>query len=338
MRKIISLICFLLPVLVHAAQTDAIPQPRSDAPDQYVVVKGDTLWGISGKFFNNPWKWHDIWGMNKDLIKNPHWIYPGDTISLDRKNGTLRIGNTVSDVIKLSPSIQSQESVQNAIPSIPYRDIEPFLNQPLVEDGPLSDAPTLVAFSEGHVFASLGDTVYVKGITQNDAKNWQIYRPGKTFLDPETHEVLGHEVVYLGSLIIKKPGEVSSAQVTAIKKEINLGDMLILPVEETARNYLPRAPETQISARVISIYGDTTQAGAGTVITINKGSRDGVEVGHVLALSNKGRVVTNAGQSLTLPDDHFGLLFVFRVFDKVSYALVMQASLPVQVLDYAKNP
>ncbi|MCX7193848.1 MAG: LysM peptidoglycan-binding domain-containing protein [Proteobacteria bacterium] len=343
MRKIISLICFLLPVLAFAGQTQTAPQIRSDAPDQYIVVKGDTLWGISGKFFKDPWRWPFIWGMNKDSIKDPHWIYPGATIVLDRANGTLSMGGKANagtgDIIKLSPQIRAEDSLQNAILSIPYKDIEPFLSQPLVvSEDLLKGAPTLVGLPEGHMFASNGDIVYAKGLNTSEGSNWQAYRPGKTFIDPDTHEILGYEAIYLGDVEVRKFGDVSTVVVTDAKQEINRGDRLVKSSPATARNYLPRAPEGQISARVISLYGDTTQGGVNTVVTLNKGKRDGLQTGHALTLSSKGRVVKNEGKDLALPDEHYGLLFVFRVFDKVSYALVMQTTLPVQLLDYAQTP
>jgi LysM domain len=347
MRKIISLICFLLPVLAFAAQPDTSPQIRSDAPDQYVVVKGDTLWGISGKFFKDPWRWPYIWGMNKDAIKDPHWIYPGATIFLDRANGTLSMGGRAvggpgsdsGNVIKLSPQARTEDSTQNAIPSIPSRAIEPFLSQPLVvSDELLAGAPTLVALPEERVVIGAGDIAYAKGLTESLGNKWQVYRPGKTFVDPDTREILGHEAVYLGSVEVSKFADVSTVVVTDAKQEINIGDRLVAPDAAVARSYLPRAPDSQIAARVISIYGGVSQAGPNTVITLNKGKRDGLQSGHVLALTVKGRIVKSEGRGLALPDEHYGLLFVFRVFDKVSYALVMQARRPVQLLDQAVTP
>ncbi len=341
MRKIISLICFLLPVLASAGQTQTAPQLRSDAPDQYTVVQGDTLWGISGKFFKDPWRWPYIWGMNKEAIKDPHWIYPGATIFLDRANGTLsmqRNGNT-SEIVKLSPQIRAEESVQTSIPSIPSRVIEPFLSQPLViGEDLLAGSPTLVGFLEERVIAATGDVVYAKGLKESEGNNWQIYRPGKAFIDPQTREILGHEAIYLGNLEVRKFGDISAAVIKDAKQEINLGDRLVKPAAITTPNYLPRAPDSQISAQIISIYGGVTQAGQNTVITLNKGSRDGLQTGHVLALSNKGRIVKQDGRDMALPDERYGLIFVFRVFDKVSYALVMQTTLPAQVLDRAQTP
>ena len=346
MRKIISLICFLLPALAFAAQPDTRPEPRSDAPDRHVVVKGDTLWDISGKFFKDPWKWPHIWDMNKDTIKDPHWIYPGDVIVLDRASGTLRIGqaDTVStgssdNVIKLSPIVREGRSTHDAIPSIPANAIAPFLSQPLaVEEGALKDAPTLIGAREGRVILGAHDIGFVKGLASDKGNHWQVYRPGKTFVDPDTKEVLGVEAVYLGNVEVTDFADVSTVLITHSVQEINQGDRLVAPSGEVISTYLPRAPENNISASVISVYGGVSQAGQNTVITLNKGKRDGLESGHVLALYHKGEVVKNEGEKFTLPDERYGLAFVFRVFDKVSYALVMQTRLPVQLLDRAQTP
>ncbi|MHB0924938.1 MAG: LysM peptidoglycan-binding domain-containing protein [Gallionellaceae bacterium] len=346
MRKIISLICFLLPILAFAAQPDTRPELRSDAPDRHVVVKGDTLWDISGKFFKDPWKWPYIWGMNKDSIKDPHWIYPGDVIILDRASGTLRIGEpgaaitgSSDGVIKLSPKARAGHSTHDAIPSIPASAIEPFLSQPLsIEEGALKDAPTLIGAREGRVILGAHDIGFVKGLSQDKGSKWQIYRPGKTFTDPDTDEALGIEAIYLGNAEVTDFADVSTVTITKSVQEINQGDRLVAPSGAAANTYLPRAPGGNISTRVISVYGGVSQAGQNTVITLNKGARDGLESGHVLALYRKGEDVKNEGEKFTLPDERYGLVFVFRVFDKVSYALVMQTRLPVQLLDRAQTP
>jgi len=342
MRKIISLICFLLPVLAFAGQPDTPPQIRSDAPDQYIVVKGDTLWDISGKFFSDPWRWPYIWGMNKDTIKDPHWIYPGESIVLDRASGTLSIGGSItgkSDAIKLSPRIRSSTGMQDAIPSIPSAAIEPFLSRPLVvTDEALAGAPVLVGLHEGRVILGSGDIAYAKGLTGEQGNKWQVYRPGKTFIDPDTREILGHEAIYLGDTEVRELADISTVVVTHSKQEIKLGDRLVAPGAIESRNYLPRAPDSPIKASVISIYGGVSQAGQNTVITLNKGERDGLQSGHVLAMYRKGRIVQHAGKDLSLPDERYGYLFVFRVFEKVSYALVMQTRLPAQLMDHALTP
>jgi len=342
MRKIISLICLLLPAVAFAAKADAPPELRSDAPDRHVVVKGDTLWDISAKFFRDPWRWPYIWGMNKDTIKDPHWIYPGDIVILDRATGTLRIGGaggTSSNVVKLAPRAREERSEHDAVPSIPAHAIAPFLSQPLiVEEGALKSAPVLVGARDNRVMLGKHDTGFVKGMPRDKGSKWQLYRPGQTFTDPDTHEVLGIEAIYLGDVDVTDFADVSTIAITHSVQEITQGDRLVAPSNTIAGSYLPRAPGSNISARVISVYGGVSQAGQNTVITLNKGKRDGLENGHVLALYHKGENVKSEDGNVTLPDERYGLAFVFRVFDKVSYALVMQTRLPVQLLDRAQTP
>ncbi len=346
MIKIISLICFLLPVLASADQF----QIRPDAPNRYVVVKGDTLWDISEKFYEDPWKWPFIWGLNKETIKDPHWIYPGDVVFLDRSSGTLRINEMEtsnvtqgmrdeSGVIRLSPRVREDISSHDAIPSIPVADIAPFLSRPLVVDkDALKKAPSLIGAREGRVVLGAGDICFATGLSSDMGDKWQIYRPGKKFIDPDSGELLGIEAIYLGDAEVTHFADVSTVSITHSVQEAHQGDRLVVPSIDTSTNYLPRAPASSISARVISVYGGVSQAGQNTAITLSKGARDGLEIGHVLALYHKGEVVKSEGKSYTLPDERYGLAFVFRVFDKVSYALVMQTKLPVQLLDRAQNP
>jgi hypothetical protein len=340
MRKIISLICLLLPVLAFAAQPEALPELRKDAPELHIVTKGDTLWDISSKFFKDPWKWPYIWGMNKESIKDPHWIYPGDVIILDRANRTLRIGNAgPNGLVKLSPKVREAYSEHDAIPSIPAGAIAPFLSQPLViEEGSLKDAPVLIGAREGRLVLGLQDVAFAKGLPADKGNKWQIYRPGKTFTDPDTKEVLGVEAIYLGNAEVTDFADVSTVMITRSVQEIYKDDRLVVHSGEVFSTYLPRAPAGNISARIISIYGGVSQAGQNAIVTLNKGKRDGLESGHVLALYHKGEVVKNHNENISLPDQRYGLAFVFRVFDKVSYALVAQTKLPAQLLDQAKNP
>ena len=374
MRKIISLICLLLPALTFVAESaalaaepekpsDILLNVRSDAPDRHIVVKGDTLWDIAGTFFKDPWKWPEIWGFNKDTIKDPHWIYPGDVIYLDRVSGTLRVGeggtipsgetgaaagisgmaasgvSETGNEVVLTPKVIESPSPHEAIPSIPARAIEPFLTQPLViEEDALEDAPALIGAREGRVILGNDDTGFVHGLPSDKGDLWQIYRPGKTFVDPDTGEDLGVEAIYLGNAEVTRFADVSTVLITHAVQEIYAGDRMVLPSTKSVNAYLPRAPAGKISARVISIYGGVSQGGQNTVITLNKGARDGLQAGHVLALYRKGEVVTSEGDKYTLPDERYGLLFVFRVFEKVSYALVMQTKLPVQLLDRANTP
>jgi hypothetical protein len=373
MRKIISLICLLLPILAYAEQPASTPDLRmdirNDAPDKHVVVKGDTLWDISGMFFKDPWKWPHIWGLNRESIKNPHWIYPGDIIFLDRTNGTLHIGETVptstaspetgetapaanvvstvdNGITRLTPKIRSIQSDHDIIPTIPARMIAPFLARPLViEEEELESSPTMIGAREGRVILGTGDVGFARNMPTDKGDKWYIYRPGKIFTDPDTDEFLGVEAVFLGSGEVSKFADISTVAITSSIQEIYPGDRLVSPSADEISTYLPRAPWDDISAQVISVYGGVQQAGQNVVITLNKGARDGLEIGHVLALYRRGEEVKVESTSLfswdktyTLPDERYGLVFVFRVFEKVSYALVMQTKLPVQLLDRANTP
>ena len=355
MRKIISLICVLLPIVTYADQL-AI---RENAPDRYVVVKGDTLWDISATFFKDPWKWQQIWGLNKDTIKDPHWIYPGDVVMLDRTTGTLRIGEIPpqtgasdsaaatpnSEIIKLSPRIREVAGDRHAIPAIPLNAILPFLTKPLVVDTTDSDtSPTLIGTYEHRELLGTNDVAYVKNLPADHGSQWQVYRPSHTLIDPDTEEVLGYEVRYLGDAAVEKFAPISELRITKAVADIARGDYLAVaqPGQGYAGGFEPHAPNTNIAAKVISIYGDIPQGSQNSVITLNKGKRDGLESGHILALYQKGEVLKSGHwyqrDTTTLPDVRYGLVMVFRTFHKVSYALVLQTRFPVQLQDTAKTP
>ena len=343
-KLIISLICCLLPI---TAVADVV-KLRDDAPNQHVVVKGDTLWGIAGQFFKTPWKWPEIWGLNKDTIRNPHWIYPGDVIILDRNTKTLHVGNTDTTtaspndsdaVVKLSPSIHEQDSDNGAVPVIPLDVIRPFLSRPLVvEKDDLPGSAPLIGAYEQHVIIGAGDIAYVANLPKEQGRLWQIYRPGRELKDPETKETLGYEATYLGEAQVEQFDEVSTLRITQSVQEILKGDRLTPAVIEFDHDFIPHAPLVPVSARVISIYGGISQAGQNAVITINKGHREGIERGDVLALYRKGETVKADGANYTLPDLRYGLMLIFRVFDKVSYGLVMRTTLPIELLDRADSP
>jgi hypothetical protein len=353
MRKIISLICLLLPILTYADTLEI----RENAPDRHVVVKGDTLWDISAAFFKDPWKWQQIWGLNKDSIKDPHWIYPGDIVMLDRTTGTLRIGEAPpqaavssvvatipeNNIVKLSPRIREIASNHNAIPLIPLSAIGPFLAKPLViDDADLSATPTLVGTYEQRELLSANDIAYVKNLPADKGTQWQAYRPGQTFIDPDTEEVLGHEVNYLGDAVAEKFAAISEVRITKTVLEIGKGDHFTQFAEPFPSSYEPHAPNNKIVAKVISVYGGIAQASQNAIITLNKGKRDGLENGHVLALYQKGEVLKGghffSNKNVNLPDVRYGLVLIFRTFHKVSYALVLQTRLPVQLLDTAQTP
>jgi len=370
MRKIISLICILLPILTYAdglAYADELVV-RENAPDRYVVVKGDTLWDISNKFFKDPWKWPQIWGLNKDTIKDPHWIYPGNVIVMDPSSKTLHFGELPkptetpagevalvpdlppasepvdsnvpdSTVQKLSPKIRVVNGEHDAIPSIPASIIGAFLSKPLViENEAIDGAPTLIGSVEQRALLSFGDTAFATGMPDDKGPLWQLYRPGKKFVDPDTDETLGYEAIYLGDASIQKYDAITTLKITKSVLDIQKGDNFIQSAVGLSNSYIPRSPSSKIRAKVISIYGGVDQGGQNSVITLNKGTRDGLENGHVLALYKESEASKFKGETYTLPALRYGLVFVFRTFDKVSYALVMQVQRTVQLLDSVETP
>lgn len=350
MRKIISLICLVLPIVAWAGE----PRIRDNAPDQHIVVRGDTLWDIASHFFDDPWQWQHIWGLNRDTIKDPHWIYPGDIVRLDRHNGTLHVATNhdIGNTLKLSPQVHTGEGQSQAIPPIPTVDIEPFLKRPLIiGENDLRGAPRLVATLNQRVALSTDDIAYFRGLPDRGI-DWQIYRPGKPLIDPDSREVLGYEAIYLGDARVERFGEPSSVRITRATQEILKGDRLIAKAARRAQDLIPHAAEAGLSAKVISIHGESTLAGQHSVVTINKGTLDGIENGHVLALSRIGEKVRDNEISecredsshctderdITLPELRYGLLLIFRTFDRVAYALVMQTEHPVELLDLVRTP
>ena len=379
----------------HVTQADL----QANAPDEYTVVKGDTLWGISGKFLKDPWKWPQIWQMNREEIKNPHWIYPGDVIHLDRTGAypSLSLGAggprgptdaaaAERNVVRVEPRVRV-EPLTTAIPTIPANVIGPFLTQPLVvEEGVMETAPSIIATEEGHLVVSVGGTAYADRIGSDDGVNWQVYRPGEALHDPDTGEVLGYEAKYIGDARVRRFGFPTTLQVTRAVEEINRGDRLARARETSYPNFVPHAPDHLITGSIMSVEGGVAEIGQFQVITINRGSRDGLQIGHVLASYHRGATISANGHDehadimpdsglfggwlphvdiepvhvvpdvpgmeqhddkkgraatsakIKLPDERNGLIFVFRVFDKMSYAIVMKATSPIYIGDIVRTP
>ncbi len=351
MRKsIISavLAAALLATPLMAQQRSTI-KLQDNVPDRYVVVPGDTLWSIAGKFLKDPWRWPEMWRLNQNEIKNPHWIYPGDVIVLDRSG--LQPELRMRDTVKLLPRARSEDIGSQPIPSIPPRIIEPFLTRPLVvEVDGLDNAPRIIAAQADRVYLGSGDVAYVSGI--KDAKLdslWQIYRPGKPLIDPESQKTLGYEAVFLGDSKVIKVGDPATVQIFGAQQEIGKGDRLIAAGPLVLNNYAPHAPSVFVQGRIIASRGGMRETGPQDVVTLNRGRNDGLEPGHVLALLRLGRTNlektsnpkwfgADKVETTKLPDERYGLVFVFRTFDRVSYALVMSASRTVLIGDVVTTP
>jgi len=309
------------------------------APDRYVVVRGDTLWDISAKFLKQPWRWPEIWRMNKSQIKNPHRIYPGDVLVLGRDGSGAPLLRLES---KVRPQIYS-EQLSQAIPPIPPNVIEPFIAAPLViEQNGFDGAAKIVATQEDRVFLGRGDTAYVTNADPGQ-KNWQVFRKGQPLYDPEDPKrILGYEAFHLGSATQERPGDPAIFEIVTAKQEIGNGDRLIPSVRPELVDYVPHKPESGFKGRVVSVYGGVGAGGRLSIISLNRGSKDGVEIGHVLALEKNRTVVqrdeNDRKTSIVIPAVRYGLAFVFRTFEQISYALVLQSDGTVDVNDFLATP
>jgi len=318
---------------------------RPDAPARYTVVKGDTLWGIAGHYLNSPWKWPRLWQMNKNEVKNPHWIYPGDVLVLTYVNGVPKLAllqNNGQDEVKLSPQVR-MEDINQAIYSIPAKAIEPFLRRPLVVNAEeFSHSPRLIAGPEQRIAFGPGDRVYANGISETGT--WQAYQLGKELIDPDTQENLGFEVNYGGDMVVDKLGsDVQSLRVTSVAGEVQAGDHLIKSPKDLFTSYVPHAADSKLQGKIISIYDGVAGAAQFSNVVINRGSREGVEPGNVFAVFKKAKLIpieTTSGEKkeVLLPGESVGKIFVYRVFDKVSYGLVMESADTTDVGDVVGSP
>lgn len=350
--------------------------PLSDlsptAPDQYTVKRGDTLWGISGLFLRQPWRWPELWGMNLSSISNPHLIYPGQVLYLDKSNGYARLrmgaGGDGTPTVRLSPRTRSESLADLALPTLPAHLIEPFLVQPLVVDAQvLTQAPRIVATTDERVIMGSADRAYVRGsnglVPQPDSertRSWRIFRDAAALRDPDSGEILGYEAQYLGqaeliegeSLVsvqdakgkIRETTVPATIDILEAKGEIRAGDRLLPAPERTYSNYVPHAAPADMKARVVSIYGDSAvKFGAqNQVVSINRGTRDAMTAGQVLQLVTQGDVIVDKTggkrERVQLPREHNGLAMVFRTFDRVSYALILDVRRPVVAGDHLIAP
>ncbi len=337
----------------------ALSDLAANAPDSHTVQRGDTLWGISGLFLKQPWRWPELWGMNLEQIRNPHLIFPGQVLVLDKSGGRARLrlaqpGDGQSGgTVKLSPRVRSELLDNGAIASIPLNLIGPFLTEAVVfNSDELASAPRIVATQEGRVMVSRGETAYVRG-NLGGARDFRLFRELKPLLDPVSREVLGYEGRYVGTAEYVRAGVEGSGEgvavvpatfnVTSTRLEAVVGDRLSPVPQQELAAYVPRPPANPVDGRIISIYGDGLRAGQNQVVSINRGQRDGLERGHVLALWRAGKPGFDTTQgvprtALQLPDERHGLLFVFRVFDRVSYALILNVADPVVPGDRFTQP
>ncbi|MEO4047944.1 LysM peptidoglycan-binding domain-containing protein [Pseudomonas sp. CAU 1711] len=346
MRK--SLLALLLVAAGGLAQTglvQAAVQLKEGHPDRYTVVKGDTLWDISGKFLSQPWKWPELWHANPQ-IENPHLIYPGDTLSLVYVDGQPRLMLNRGEsrgTIKLSPQIRSTPMAE-AIPTIPLEAINSFLLSNRIVDTPeeFGGRPYVVAGKQESVISGAGDRIYARGRFDDGQAVYGIFRQGKVYTDPETQEFLGINADDIGSgELVAEEGDIATISLTRSTQEVRLGDRLF-PTEERAVNsiFMPSEPATDVDGVILDVPRGVNRIGQFDVVTLNKGKIDGLSEGNVLAVYKTGETVRDriTGESVKIPDERSGLLMVFRAYEKLSYGLVLYATRDLAIMDKVKNP
>ncbi len=346
----------------------------ADAPDSYTVKSGDTLWAISSLFLRSPWRWPELWGMNLDDIRNPHLIYPGQQLVLVKNDGraTLRLAGGANgepldlETVRLSPRVRS-EKLSHALTTLQTQAIEPFLAEPvIVEEGELASAPRLVAPQENRVMLSRGDRAYARGPSgmpllddKGKTQRLRVFRNANPLKDPTTGEVLGYEAQFLGKAVLVRgestqdiegrDGKLQNVIVPATidivstKEEMRVGDRMLPEPEREFLSYTPRAPVGPVSGRIVSVYGSAVvNAAQNQVVVINRGRRDGIESGHVMAILKDGPQLVDKTDpeqpQMKLPDERNGLLMVFKTFEKLSYALILDITDGVRVGDRLTAP
>ena len=350
-----------------------------NAPDHYTVKRGDTLWAISGLFLKSPWRWPELWGMNLQEIRNPHRIYPGQQLTLEKANGRvmLRSGQAAgdgqpTDTVRVSPHTRYESLADTAIPTLAPSAIEPFLTEAMiVDEATFATAPRIVATQEDRVLLSRGDRAYARGEyteggagkplsdARGEPRDFRVFRNATPLKDPTTQEILGYEAQYVGKAelvrgesVVQTSGPDGKAQteivpatidIVAAKEEMRVGDRLVREPPRELLSYVPRAPTTPITGQIVSVYGNAVAyAAENQVVVVNRGALDGLERGHVMALYKDGQRLRDKTDSawpqIKLPNERNGLMMVFRTFDRLSYALVLQVTDGVKVGDRFANP
>jgi hypothetical protein len=330
------------------AQGDS-PALNPGHPETYVVQPGDTLWDIASMFLRDPWYWPEIWQINPQ-VANPHLIYPGDTLSLaylDDGSPAIRLTRGPTEggpVERLSPTVRTQP-LEQAISTIPYETLRAFLSQPSVLDPKeVNQLPYIVAHPQG-LLGSAGHDTYVRGTDAPEGTVFKIVHPGDALIDPDDGKVVGYQGLYVGMGRVRRSGDPATLYLTSTSREASIGDYLINEADIATANFFPRAPSTDVDGRIMSVLDGVSIVGTFQVIVINRGARDGLEPGDVLSVYQTGALITDttrvtgfSDEKVKLPDELAGTTMVFRTFDRMSYALVMEATREIRVLDAVRNP
>ena len=332
------------------APAQPAPALNAGAPLSYTVKRGDTLWDISAMYLRDPWLWPEIWHVNQN-VQNPHLIYPGDVLTLAYDaNGRPQVMVTQGSALRVSPLVRSQ-SLEGPIATIPFDAIAAFLGKPsILSRDDLRDAPRVAALRDGHVVAGAGNDVYVKGLQDKSPGRYSMIKVGDPLKDPETGKVLGYMGTYTGAARVDTVDKVTRAAITDSARETTAGDLLFAVDNQTvSRDIVPRAPPAGVKGQIMAVVDGTSMIGQYHVVAVNRGSKHGLETGHVLAIDQKGEVIADQsckrsslswciGKNLQLPDERAGTLLVFKTYDNMSYGLVVNTLVPLRVADRVRTP
>jgi hypothetical protein len=347
---------------LSSAPTQATPEPTAadasevnpGAPMHYTVKKGDTLWGIASMYLKDPWLWPEVWIINPQ-VPNPHLIYPGDTLALAYgAGGQVQVRLESPGSLRLDPRLRSA-ALENAIPTIPYAAIAPFLSRPAVmTNEEIRHAPYVVAFRNMHQAAGNDVDVYIRNLSAAaENARYSVMHVGNPLVDPDDGKVVGYEGIYTATALVRRPGDPAKVALFDLARETLAGDRLVSADTDTPLNFTPHPPASDIHGRIINAVDGTRLSGPFRIVVINRGKRHGIEPGTVLAIDHQGEVVRDLyrnGRSIggginstwapqvQLPNERSGTMLVFKSFDRVSYALVVGASDLIRVGDPVRNP
>ena len=324
----------------------------SGAPNEYVVKEGDTLWDIAATFLRDPWYWPEVWYVNPQ-VENPHLIYPGDTLALVMINGEQRITNVRASTYRLSPQARVTPLTES-ITSIPYEQIAAFLSKGLVlEKGEANRLPYILSTRGDHLVASAGNDVYIRGgEPAPNGTRYSVVHVGDELRDPDDNDLIGYQGIYVGEGALSRGGDPATVSLTDTNREALNGDRLVPETVDIPLNFFPKAPDIDVDGRIISVVDGVSLIGQYQVVVLNRGARNGLAPGDVLTVFQAGDVVTDryanaslignairgGGERVKLPDEEAGTVMVFKVYDRIGYALVMEATSDIHVLDSVRNP
>ena len=323
------------------------------APDEYVVQVGDTLWDIAATFLRDPWYWPEVWYVNPQ-VENPHLIYPGDVLALVTIDGRERITTVRGSTYRVSPTARVTPLTES-ITSIPYEQIAAFLSKGLVlEKSQADQLPYILATRGDHMMASAGNEIYIRGGRPSaNGTEFSVVHVGDELRDPDDNDLLGYQGIYVGEGSQTRGGDPATVSLTDTNREALAGDRLIPETVDIPLNFFPKAPDTNVEGRIISVVDGVSLIGQYQVVVLNRGARNGLAPGDVLTVFQAGETVRDryagrsfnstgggfmGGESVTLPDEAAGTVMIFKVYDRIGYGLVMEATSDIHVLDAVRNP